>query len=98
MTHQDERNWRKELMNTVQTTPATNGEPVLAKRSGVRTMLPTTWLKHELKIEYQDGDGKAAYTSGNFLDWCTTGVILNCDGTQAVFAWERLVTIERVSD
>ena len=85
-------------MNMVQTTPTTNGEPVLPKRVGGRTLLPSTWLKHELKIEYQDGDGKAAHTSGNFLDWCPTGVILNCDGTHTVFAWERLVTIERVED
>jgi hypothetical protein len=85
-------------VNMVQTRPQTNGEPLQAKPAGVRTLMPTTWLQHELRIEYRNGDGKAARSSGNLLDWCPAGVILNCDGVRTIFAWDRIVTYELKED
>ncbi len=78
--------------------PTTNGDKPLPRRLGTRSMLPSTWLTRELRIEYTGADGRAATTDGVLCDWCPTGPILLVAGARTVFAWDRLVLVELVGD
>ena len=80
------------------TTPSANGEAPLPRRIGTRSMLPSTWISRELRVEYVGADGKAAATSGTLLDWCPVGPVLLLAGSRCVLAWERLVLVELVGD
>ena len=78
--------------------PTTNGDKPLPRRVGTRSMLPSTWLNRELRVEYTGADGKAATTDGVLCDWCPTGPILRIAGARTVLAWECIALIELVGD
>jgi hypothetical protein len=80
------------------TTPSSNGEKPLAKRAGARTILPTTWTDHEVRLQYVGADGLEAHAKGVFLDWCPSGPILNIEGVRTVIFWERIAVLELVGD
>jgi hypothetical protein len=80
------------------TTPTTNGDKPLPKRSATRTMVPLSWLRHELKIEYVDADGQGVRTRATLLDFCPVGLLLNIAGSKCLLAWDRLVLAELVAD
>jgi hypothetical protein len=43
-------------------------------------------------------DGIGVETSGILLDWCGTGPVFNLSGGRVLVAWDRLVSLELVSD
>ena len=93
----DETERERRFMAEMMTTPTTNGEAPLPKRAS-KGMLPSTWVRRELRVEYTDADGRAARTSGTLLDWCPAGVVLSVLGNMPLIAWERLVLLELVND
>ena len=80
------------------TRPDVNGTPALPKRSGPKGMLPSTWLERTLKLEYVDGCGAGAETSGVLLDFFPVGPVLNVGGAKTLISWDRLVLCELVED
>lgn len=78
--------------------PSTNGEVALPKRNGHRGLLPSTWLGRSVKLEYVDASGRGVETSGTLLDWCGAGPVFNLAGGRVLVAWDRLVSLELVSD
>ncbi len=78
--------------------PTTNGDKPLSRRLGTRSMLPSTWISRELRVEYTDAAGKAATTSGVLCDWCPTGPVLLVAGARTILGWDRICLIELVGD
>ena len=76
----------------------TNGEALLPRRVGTRSMLPSTWINRGLRIEYVGADGRAAATDGVLLDWCPVWVLLSIAGAKTLLSWDRLVLAELVDD
>ena len=82
-----------EVLNAM-SRPDVNGTPALPKRGGPKGLLPSTWLNRSMKIEYVDGSGARAETSGTLLDVFPAGPILNMAGAKTLIAWDRLVLLE----
>jgi hypothetical protein len=80
------------------TAPDKNGTPSLPKRNGPKGLLPSTWLKRTLRVQYVDGFGAAVEKSGILLDFYPAGPVLNVGGAKTLLAWERLVLCELVED
>jgi hypothetical protein len=76
---------------------AHNGTPALPKRAGTRGLLPTTWIKRELRIEHVVG-GAVRESRGTFLDWTPVGPILLVRGHRTLISWDTLATVELVPD
>jgi hypothetical protein len=80
------------------TRPDSNGTPSLPKRSGLKGLLPSTWLERTLKVAYTDRYGSGQETSGILLDLSPFGLVVNITGANTVISWERLVLVELVED
>jgi hypothetical protein len=80
------------------TAPDKNGEAPLPRRAGPKGLLPSTWLKRTLRVQYVDGFGAGVETSGILLDFYPAGPVLNVGGAKTLLAWERLVLCELVED
>jgi hypothetical protein len=80
------------------TKPDVNGTPTLPKRSGLKGMLPSTWLERTLKVSYSDAYGMGVETSGVLLDFYPTGPILSIGGSKILLSWDRLVAVQLVED
>ena len=80
------------------TAPTTNGDKPLARKVGVRTMLPSTWDDRTLRVAYVGAAGDARETTATFLDWTPVGMLLNIAGVKTLLAWERLVLCELQED
>ncbi len=78
--------------------PDTNGTPSLPKRSGARSMLPSTWIERSVRVSYVDVHGQGVETSGTLLDWCALGLILNLAGEKSVLAWDCLRAVVLIND
>jgi hypothetical protein len=87
-----------EEMGVYMTAPTNNGDKPLPKRAGVRTMVPTTWLSRDVRLEYVGADGKARETSATLLDWCPVGLLVSVGGAKTLLSWERLVLCELQED
>src|SRR5687768_6752453 len=66
------------------TVPQTNGETLLPRRAGTRTMLPSTWITRTVKLEYVGGGGDRQETTATLLDWCGMGPVFNLGGARTV--------------
>ena len=80
------------------TAPDVNGRPALPKRTGPKSMIPSTWIGRSLRVEYADANGAGRETSGMYLDWCPVGLILNVRGARTLLAWDRLALVELVEE
>jgi hypothetical protein len=80
------------------TAPTTNGDPPLPKRVGTRTMLPSTWLSRDIRVQYVGAAGDARETTATLLDWSPVGLLLSVAGGKTLLAWERLVLAELIED
>ncbi len=87
-----------ETIERAMTAPTTNGEPPLPRRSGARTMLPSTWIERSVRVSYVDVHGQGVETSGTLLDWCALGLILNLAGEKSVLAWDCLRAVVLIND
>jgi hypothetical protein len=89
----DERGTR-EMMSA----PDRNGEAPLPKRNAHKGLLPSTWLRRTLRVQYVDGFGAAVETNGTLLDLYPAGPVLNLGGAKTLLSWDRLVLCELVED
>jgi hypothetical protein len=80
------------------TRPDSNGTPTLPKRTGPKTLLPSTWLERTLRVSYVDASGAGVQTSGTLLDLYPAGPVLGIGTTKTMISWERLVLAELVND
>jgi hypothetical protein len=80
------------------TAPTTDGQPSLPKRSGPKTLLPSTWLERTLRVSYVDCRGAGQETSGTLLDLYPAGPVLSVGGAKTLISWDRLVLCELVED
>jgi hypothetical protein len=87
-----------EEMGVYLSAPSENGEASLPKRNGPKGLLPSTWLKRTLRVQYVDGFGAGVETSGILLDFYPAGPVLNVGGAKTLLTWERLVLCELVED
>ncbi len=87
-----------ETIERAMTAPTTNGEPLLPRRSGARTMLPSTWISRTLRVEYVGAGGEMRAGTGTLLDWCGMGPVFNLAGARTVVGWDRVVLCELVED
>ena len=78
--------------------PTTDGRPSLPKRSGVKTMLPSTWIGRSVRIEYTDCHGVGVEASGTLLDLYPAGPVFNLSGARTLVCWERLAVLELAED
>jgi hypothetical protein len=78
--------------------PTVNGDPLLPKRAGARSLLPSTWLDRTIKLEYVGGDGKGRESTVTLLDWTPVGILVNTAGAKSLIAWDRLVLCELKED
>ncbi len=62
------------------TAPSTNGDKLLPKRAGMRTMLPSAWIGKTIRLEYIGAATDAREISATFLDWTPVGLLLNIAG------------------
>ena len=84
--------------NGALTTPPGWGDAPLPKRNAPRGLLPSTWQGRAIRLGYVGVDGIGVETSGTLLDWCGTGPVFNLSGGRVLVAWDRLVSLELVSD
>ena len=87
-----------EDLGVYMTAPTMNGDRPLARKVGVRTMLPSTWIDRTVRLEYVGAAGDARETTATFLDWTPVGLLLNIAGAKTLLAWERLVLVELMED
>jgi hypothetical protein len=76
--------------------PTTDGRPSLPKRTGAKSMLPSTWMNRTIRIEYTDCHGVGVEASGTLLDLYPAGPILNLGGARTCLSWEALRLVELV--
>jgi hypothetical protein len=79
------------------TAPDKNGTPALPKRSAPKGLLPSTWLKRHLRLEYVVC-GQLRETTGTLLDVYPAGPVLNAGGARTLIAWETVAVVELVED
>jgi hypothetical protein len=75
-----------------------NGDERLPKRSGPKTLIPSTWVSRTVKLQYVDAFSNGVETSGTLLDIFPVGPVLNLNGCMALLAWERIALIELQPD
>jgi hypothetical protein len=85
-----------EIVTEYMTAPTMNGDKPLPRRAGTRGMVPSTWISHELRLEYIGADGMAKETKATLLDWCPVGLLVSVGGAKTLLVWERLVLAELV--
>jgi hypothetical protein len=79
------------------TAPTKNGEAPLPKRNGSKGLLPSTWLKRALRLEYVVC-GELRETTGTLLDLYPAGPVLNAGGVRTLITWETVAVVELVDD
>ena len=81
------------------TTPVVSpdGSRLLARRPG-RELFPSSWVRRQVRISYDDGSPKGANLSGVLLEFCGAGLIVQANGSKNLLPWERCVLIELVED
>ena len=79
------------------TAPDRNGTPSLPRRDGPKGLLPSTWLKRALRLEYVVC-GELRETTGTLLDVYPAGPVLNAGGARTLIAWETVAVVELVGD
>jgi hypothetical protein len=85
-----------EQITEVMTAPDANGQ-VHVKRNGPKGLLPSTWLKRALRLEYVVG-GELRETTGTLLDTYPAGPVLNVGGARTLIAWETVAVVELIPD
>jgi hypothetical protein len=86
------------LMTEMQTTPSTNGEAPLPRRTP-RGLLPGTWTGHTVKVEYAGADGLLTTTTGALLEYFPFGPVLrSAQGDKFALSWDRISLVELVED
>lgn len=98
-THEAEEHTKeRRLMAQMTTTPSSNGEAALPRRTP-RGLLPSTWAGRSVRVEYMDGSGEAASTTGALLEYFPFGPVLkSVEGDKFALSWERISLIEVVED
>jgi hypothetical protein len=88
----------RRVVTQMQTTPSSNGEAPLPRRTP-RGLLPSTWTGHTVKVEYTGADGLSATTSGALLELLPFGPILkSSQGDKFALSWDRISMIELQED
>ena len=80
------------------TRPTTNGEAPLPKRTGPKGLLPSTWLKRSLRVEYAGAMGEMREATATLLDTYPAGPVLNIGGAKTLISWDRFVLAELIED
>ncbi len=94
---QTEREERS-VMSQMQTTPSSNGEAPLPRRTP-RGLLPSTWAGRSVRVEYADGSGEAASATGALLEYFPFGPLLkSVEGDKFALSWDRISLIELKED
>jgi hypothetical protein len=70
-----------------------DGSRLLARRPG-RKLFPASWLRHRVRIAYDDGSPGGGDFTGVFLESCGAGLILQANGSKSLLPWERVVMVE----
>jgi hypothetical protein len=89
-------------MTEMQTTPSTNGEAPLPRRTP-RGLLPGTWVGHTVKVEYASADGLPATTTGALLEYFPFGPVLRSAqgdkfADKFALSWDRISLVELKED
>ena len=77
--------------------PKTNGDSPLPRRGGPKGLLPSTWLKRHLRLEYVVC-GELRQATGTLLDVYPAGPVLNAGGARTLIAWDTVAVVELVED
>jgi hypothetical protein len=75
------------------TAPDKNGAPALPKRDGPKGLLPSTWLKRALRLEYVVC-GELRETTGTLLDIYPAGPVPNTGGARTLIARDSVAVVE----
>ena len=87
-----------EVNGQAMTRPASYGDAPLPKRQSPRGILPLSWTGRVIEVDYIGPDGAPAHAKGAYLDFCTSGPILNVEGRKTVVCFERICTVALVED
>lgn len=74
-----------------------DGSRLLSRRPG-RELFPASWIRHRVRIAYDDGSPKGGDLSGVLLEFCGAGLIVQVNGSKNLLPWERCVLVELVGD
>jgi hypothetical protein len=66
------------------------GYRLTARRPG-RELFPASWLRHRARIIYDGGD-----LAGVLLEFCSTGLIVQVNGSKTLICWDALQVVELV--
>ena len=83
------------IADTAMTTPASCGDAPLPKRNGVKTLMPASWLKRGVRLEYQAG-GECRETKGQLQNFYPTGCVVNIRGARTLIRWDVLLLCKLV--
>jgi hypothetical protein len=61
-----------------------------ARRPG-REMFPSSWLRHKAEVTYDGGS-----MSGLLLEFCSTGLTVQANGSKRLVSWNALQVVELV--
>ena len=61
-----------------------------ARRPG-RELFPSSWLRHKAEVTYDGGS-----ISGLLLEFCSTGLIVQANGSKRLVSWDALQVVELV--
>lgn len=87
-----------DLVTNGLTTPQGWDDGPRARRDGPKGLVPSTWLRREVRAEYTGPDGKERIASGCLLDWFPFGPCLNVEGARTLISWDRITILELVGD
>ena len=88
----------RRLMTEMTTTPSANGEAPLPRRTP-RGLLPSTWVSRSVRVEYTDGSGGAASTTGALVEYFPFGPVLrSAEGGKLAPSWDAIRLIELQED
>lgn len=73
--------------------PDSNGSPLLPKRSGPKTFVPSSWLDRTVLVEYINASGKATKIDATLVELYPFGPCVAVAGEKQVISWDRLVEI-----
>jgi hypothetical protein len=68
-----------------------DGSARLTSRRSGRELFPASWLRHRARIMYDGGD-----LSGVLLEYCSTGLIIQANGSKSLISWDVLQVVELV--
>ena len=74
--------------------PDSNGSPLLPKRSGPKTLVPSSWLDRTVLVEYINASGKATKIDATLIELYPFGPCIAArNGEKQLISWDRLVEI-----